>query len=112
MTNIEKINKDIETLILQVEGEEALEEVKQRYKPFAKNLDELLGTDTIDNYFDVFNNIDEEENLVCFNLEKIDDIKIYVEENKISFEELKQETMIATCEVLKFIIYDSEDEEY
>jgi len=112
MTNIEKINKDIETLIQQVEGEDALEEVEKRYKPFAKNLDELLETETIDNYFEIFNNIDEEENLVCFNLEKIDDIKIYIEENKINFEELKQETMLATCEILKFIIYDSEDEEY
>jgi len=112
MINIEKINKDIETLIQQVDGEDALEEVEKRYKPFAKNLDKLLGTDTIDNYFELFQNIEEEENLVCFNLEKIDDIKIYIEDNKISFEELKEETMLATCEVLKFIIYDSEDEEY
>jgi len=112
MTNIEKINKDIETLINEIDGEDAIEEVEKRYKPFSKNLDKLLGTNTIDDYFEIFKNIDEEEDLVCFNLDKIDDIKVYVEENKISFDELKQETLLATCEVLKFIIYDSEEEDY
>ncbi len=112
MTNIEKINKEIETLIKEVDGEDALEEVEKRYKPFSKNLDKLLKTKTINDYFEVFETIDEEEDLVCFNLDNIDEIKIYIEENNISFEELKHETMIATCEILKFIIYDSEDEEY
>jgi len=112
MTNIDEMEKEVTLLISEIDDEEVLEEVLARYAPFKENLDSLINANTLDEYFEIFKNIDEEEGLVCFNLDEADDIKAYIEEDNINFDELKAQTMYATCEALKFIIYDSEEEEY
>ncbi|MEA1955321.1 MAG: hypothetical protein U9N02_02365 [Campylobacterota bacterium] len=112
MLNIDDLNKKVNLLISELDDEEVLEEVQTRYVPFKKNLDLLLDTKTTDEYFELFQNIDEEQKLECFNLNTTDDIKNYLNENEIDLDKLKKETLVATYEALEFIIYDSEEEEY
>jgi len=112
MLDINELNEKANLLISQVDGEDALEEVVERYAVFQKNLDLLLETKTTDEYFEVFQNIDEEQQLECFDLTNIDDIKKYLSEKDIDLDGLKRETLVATYEALEYVIYDSEEEEY
>jgi len=112
MTNIDDLDKEIALLISEIDDEDVLVEVNERYVPFKENLDSLMSCNTPDEYFEIFKNINEEEGLVCFNLDDADAIKAYIEEEEINFDELKAQTIYATCEALKFIIYDSEEEDY
>ncbi len=114
MRTIKEINKDMEELIEQIEGEDAIEEVKVEYVAFDRNMHLLLDSIDMDSYLMKYDNMYKEGNAVleCFNSKNAEELKSYIEDNDISFEALKTETVNASCEALKYVIYEAEEEEY
>lgn len=110
MSTIEEINEEIETLLIETD-EEVLEEVKEKYAPFEKNMNALLECEDLETYLEKYEQMIQEDEAVlkCFNLDTTQELKIYIEEKEISFDKLKVETVQASCEALKFAIYDSEE---
>jgi len=111
---IEEIYKDMDELISQIEGEDAIEEVKVEYVAYDKNMKSLLASETIDSYMTKYDEIYKEDSavLACFDLASADELKDYIADENISFDDLKTETVNASCEALKFLIYEAEEEEY
>ncbi len=114
MKEIKKIYEDMELLISQIEGEEAVQEVDEEYAIFDKNTKALLETTDLEQYLVKHNEIciSQKGALECFDLPTTEELKIYIEENDISFDELKIATAIASKEVLENLIYEAEEDEY
>jgi len=112
MTTIEDINENIVNLLDDIEDVEILEEVKSEYVPFEKNMQTLLACDCMDSYLTKYENMCKEEDtaLNCFELNNAEELKKYIEEKEISFDELKIETVQASCEALELIIFDLEED--
>ena len=110
MTSISAINENIKTLLENIDDEEILEEVKIEYVPFEKNMNVLLECDSLDLYLEKYETMCNEEDsiLACFEFENADELKKYIEEKEISFDELKSETVQASCESLELIIFEAE----
>lgn len=113
MTTINDINKEMQELLSEVEDEGALEEVNDRMIPFTVNMNNLLKTDTLENFLTIYEGMNIEDNAVlkCYNLDTTKELEEYIQKNEVSFDDLKIETTQATCEALKFTIYDSEEED-
>ncbi len=111
---IPEIEEDMKVLIEQIEGEDAIEEVAVEYKPYKSNMEALLSSTCMETYLEKYDEICQEDTatLECFNVSDLENLKAYIEENEIDFDTLKTETVNATCEALKFLIYEAEDEEY
>lgn len=114
MRTIKEIYEDMDELMSQIEGEDAIEEVKVEYVAYDKNMKSLLASETIDSYLTKYDEICKENSavLACFDLTSADELKDYVAEKNISLDTLKTETVNASCEALKFLIYEAEEEEY
>jgi len=114
LRTIEEIYKDMDVLVEQIDGEDAIEEVKVEFVPFEKNTNVLMESEDIESYLTKYDEISKENKapLVCFNSEKMEDLQSYITNNDISFDDLKTETINASCEALKFVIYEAEEEEY
>ena len=112
MTTIKEINEEMEKLLAQTD-EEAIDEVKEKYAPYKNNMSSLLESETIESYLTKYEEMHKEDEAVlkCFNLDTTEELKTYIEEKEISFDKLKTETVQASCEALKFAIYDSEEED-
>ena len=112
MTTIKEINEEIDVLLSEVE-EEAIEEVKERYAPYSENMNLLLESEDLDSYLAKYEEINNEDTTVlkCFNMDTTEELTAFIAEKEISFEDLKTETAQATCEALKFVIYDSEEDD-
>ena len=112
MTTIKEIDAEIKKLLNETE-EEAIEEVKERYAPFNESMGALLEADDIDSYLTKYEEISKDEStaLKCFNLDTTEELTAYIADKEISFDDLKRETAQATCEALKFVIYDSEEDD-
>ncbi len=113
MTTINDINKEMQELLSEVEDEDALEEVNDRMIPFTANMNNLLESDTIENYLTIYEGMNVEDSAVlkCYNLDTTKELEEYIQKNEVSFDDLKIETTQATCQALKFVIYDSEEED-
>jgi hypothetical protein len=103
---------DIDNLLSQT-NEDAIEEVKEKYEPFEKNMNSLLDAETLESYLDVYEEMNKEDSAVlkCYNLDTTEELKAYVEKNEVDFDTLKTETVHAACQALKFVIYDSEEDD-
>jgi len=112
LTTINEINEEMEKLLRETD-EEALDEVKEKHAPYEKNMNSLLESDDLENYLEKYEEMHEEDEAVlkCFNLDTTEELKTYLEEKEISFDNLKTETVQASCEALKFAIYDSEEDD-
>ena len=102
-------------LLLSQTQEDALEEVKEKFKPYEQNMKALIDADDLESYFELYEEMNKEDEAVfqCYNLDTTEELKAYLEKNEVSFETLKTETVFAACEALKFVIYDNEeDDEY
>ncbi|WP_321778316.1 hypothetical protein [Sulfurimonas sp.] len=113
MTTINDINKEMQELLSEVEDEDVVVEVNERMIPFTANMNALLQTDTIEIFLEKYEDMNKENSAVlkCFNLDTTKELEYYVQKNELSFDDLKIETTQATCEALKFVIYDSEEED-
>ncbi len=114
MRTIKEIRDDMAVLVSQIDGEEAAAEVEVEYVKFNEVTNKLLESEDIESYLLKYDEMCKEDNAVleCFNSTNVEDLKTYIEEKEISFDDLKTETVNATCEALKFLIYEAEDEEY
>ncbi len=113
MTTISDINKEMQELLSEVEDEDVLREVNETMVPFSKNMNRLVKTDSIENYLEIYEDINKEDSAVlkCFNLDTTKELEAYIQKHEIGFDDLKTQTVQATCEALKFAIYDSEEED-
>lgn len=104
----------MDEIISQIEGEDASQEVDAEYKIYDKNTKLLLGSENIDSYLNIYDEIckDNIAILECFDFDNAQDLQNYISEQEISFDSLKIETANASREALKFLIYEAEDEEY
>ena len=111
---IPEIEEEMKVLIEQIDGEDAIEEVEVEYVPYKASMQTLLNSTCQETFLEKYDEICKEEVgvLECFNSSDMDSLKTYIEENEIDFDSLKTETVNATCEALKFLIYEAEDEEY
>lgn len=111
MTTIKEINEEMEKLLNETDGD-AIDEVRQKYEPFEKNMNSLLDTETIESYLERYEEMNKEDSapLRCYNLDTTEELSAYIADKEISFDALKTETAYAACEALKFAIYDSEED--
>jgi hypothetical protein len=114
LRTIKEIKENMDELISQIEGVDAIEEVEVEYVAYDKNMNRLLESEDIDTYLSTYDDIIQENSapLECFNSSSADELKEYIEKNEIDFDRLKTETVSASCEALKFLIYEAEEEEY
>ncbi|WP_373002151.1 hypothetical protein [Sulfurimonas sp.] len=110
MTTINEINEEMKKLLAETD-EEALDEVKEKYAPYENKMNSLLESDDLESYLIKYEEMytEDEAVLKCFNLDTPQELKTYIEDKEISFDDLKTETAHAACEALKFAIYDSEE---
>ncbi len=114
MRTIPEIQTDMKVLFEQIEGEDAIEEVNAEYVPYETHMKSLLATENIEDYLLKYAEICQEDNTILeyYDFKDIDSLKTYVEENEVDILALQTQTVKATCEALKFLIYEAEDEEY
>jgi hypothetical protein len=112
LTTINEINEEMKKLLAETD-EEAIDEVKEKYTPYENKMNSLLESDDMESYLTKYEEMHTEDEAVlkCFNLDTTEELKTYIEEKEISFENLKTETVHASCEALKFAIYDSEEDD-
>ncbi|NOR57321.1 MAG: hypothetical protein GQ474_02240 [Sulfurimonas sp.] len=110
MTTINEINEEMEKLLSETQ-EDVLDEVKEDYAPYEKKMNSLLESEDMDSYLAKYEEMHKEDEAVlrCFNLDTPEELKSYIEEKEISFDNLKTETVHASCEALKYVIYDCEE---
>ena len=114
MNTIKEIFENIDELLNEIEEDDVLEEVKEEYKAYDKNMHLLLDSTDLDSYLTTCKDIYVKDNGViqCFDLESSEELISYITDNDISFDDLKFETAKASCEALKFIIYEAEEDEF
>lgn len=115
MTTIKEINEEMDRLLSEVDEEGALEEINEKYAAFDKNKKALLESADLESYLKKYEEMNREDDgaLRCFNLDTSQELTDYIADKEISFDDLKTETVQASCEALKFAIYDSiEDDDY
>ena len=114
MISREDIYKEMDILMSEIDGEEAIEEVNEEFPPRKDEMEQLLQTQNIEEFLKKYDEISTNkfETLLCFDIENANDLQKHIEENEITFDELKTETVRATREVLENIIYEAEEEEY
>ena len=114
MKEIEDIYAKMEELINDIEGEEAAQEVDEEYAVYDENTKSLLNASDMDDYMIKHEKMCLSQNgvLECFDIIETKDLKNYIEENNISFDELKIATAQASCEALENLIYEAEEDEY
>jgi len=78
---MEEFNREVETIINEIEDNDVLDEVQMRYEPFKKNLAKLLDTKTTEEYFEIFNNI---EVIKSYGTSK-KELNLFAKENKEFF---------------------------
>ena len=113
MRTVKDINEEIAKLLVNIE-DEAEDEVHTLYEIFDKNTKILMDTQDIESYITTYEKMCEEENgiLECFKTDNPQALQTYLDEKEICFDDLKLETINASCEALKFLIYEAEEEEY
>ncbi len=111
---IQEIEVDMKVLIEQIDGEDAAEEVSVEYIPYETNMKKLLNANDIEEYLLKHGEMCKQQNAVleCFDFKDTQSLQTYIEENEVDMLSLQTETVKATCEALKFLIYEAEDEEY
>jgi len=114
LQEIKKIYEDMELLITQIEGEEAAQEVDEEYAIFDTNTKILLETTDLEQFLTKHDEICSSQKGVieCFDLPNTEALKAYIEDNDISFDDLKIATAIASKEILENLIYEAEEDEY
>lgn len=112
MKEIEEIYEEMKTIVKNMEDEDAINEVKEGYEIFDKNTKMLLETQNMDDYFKKYEIMCASEDgvLECFDLSNLDDLKHHIEENNISFDELKIATAQASCAALENLAFEAEEE--
>ena len=112
MKEIKEIYEEMKILIDGMEDEDAIEEVKEGYEVFDKNTKILLEAKDLDDYLEKYEAVCRSENgvLECFDLDNSQDLKNYIEENNISFDELKVATAQASYTALENLVYEAEEE--
>ncbi len=110
MTDINEIYENIEELLNNLDDVETLEEVQEEYAPFKDNMNVLLKCDGIESFLEKYEKMCLEETavLACYEIDNVQSLKEYIEENEISLEELKIETVKSSCDALEIIIFDIE----
>ena len=110
MTDVNEIYENIAELLNNVDDVETLEEVKEEYEPFQDNMKALLKCDCIESYLEKYEKMCEEDSavLTCYEIDNVQSLKEFIQEDEISFEELKTETVRASCDALELIIFDVE----
>lgn len=114
MLNIEELHANIQYQMNNIEGDDAVEEVEINYVVYDKNMKDLLATENVEDYISKYDEICESNKglLECFETQSAQELKTYIEENAITFDALKVQTVLATCEALKDIIYEAEEDDY
>ncbi len=110
MTSMDSIHEKIEELIGNVDDDENLEEVNDDYTPYKQNMDLLLGCSDVESYLGAYETMCQDNSAVinCFELEGTEALKAYIEEEELTLDELKTETVQASCDILELIIFDVE----
>jgi hypothetical protein len=113
MKEIEEIYEDMKTMVGQIESDDVVEEVEEEYAIYDTNTKLLLNSSDIDEFLSTYDTIcqSQEGVLECFEFTSADKLREYIEENEISFDELKIETARASYEALENIIFEV-DEDY
>lgn len=114
MTKIENIYKEIDTLMNQIEGEDAVEEVEREYVAYDNNAKLLLSSQDTESYLLEYEKICTQDTAVieCFDTKNHEELKNYITEKNISFDDLQIETITALKAAVEFLIYEAEEEEY
>ena len=114
MLSIQEIYNEMDILLREMDQPDAIEEVNREFPPRKAELEELLECKDLDAYFEKYDETckNEHETLMCFDLESADELKKYAEEENLSFDKLKHESVRATYELLENIIYEAEEDEY
>jgi len=109
-----ELYQEMDELIEFIEGEDAKEEVDIEFVPYKNNMKLLLDAQDLDTYLKSYDDICKSETgvLECFDIVDAEELKEHIEKNNIAFDELKTETINATCEALKNVIYEAEEDEY
>jgi len=110
LTTIKEINEEMQRLLGEAQ-EDVIDEIKENHAPYEKNMNTLLESDDIESYLTKYEQMHEEDESVlkCFNLDTTEELKAYIEQKELSFDDLKTETVHASCEALKYVIYDCEE---
>ncbi len=114
MRTIKEIEDDMKVLIEQIDGEDAAKEVAIAYPSYEVSKNLLLNSENLDDYLVKYDELYKDGSAVleCFSSTSSEALKSYIEKNIVDFDALKTETVSASCEALKFLIYEAEDEEY
>ncbi len=114
MTEIKNIYKEMDLLIEQIDGEDALEEVKAEYIPFEHNTTSLLESNDLESFLSKYGEICTEDIAVleCFGSKDAEELSKYMTEKELSFDDLKIETARKSKEALEFLIYEAEEDEF
>ena len=114
MTSVEDIYKEISTIMNQIEGEDAINEVAEEYVAYDNTTTLLLGAQDLESYLVEYEKIctDDTALIECFNSKNSQELKTYIEEKNISLSDLKVETVVGLREAVKFLIYEAEDDDY
>ena len=114
MIEIENIYKEIDTLMNQIEGDDAVEEVAVEYVAYDNNAKLLLNSKDIESYLVEYEKICTQDTAVleCFDSKNSQELKKYIEDKNISFDDLKIQTANALKESLAFLIYEAEEDDY
>jgi len=101
-------------MISQIDGEEAFEDTKEAYEIFDKNTKALLECQDIQQYLLKHKEMCQSQDgvLECFDITDTDELQQHIEQNEISFDELKIATALASKWALENIIYEAEEDEY
>ena len=110
MTDINDVYENIDELLNTLDDAETLEEVTEEYKPFQDNMNALLKCDCMESYLEKYGKMCEEADavLTCYEIDTAQALKEYIQEEEISFDDLKTETVKASCDALEIIIFDIE----
>ena len=113
MKEIEEIYEDMKIMVGQIESDDVVEEVEEEYTIYDTNTKLLLNSSDVDEFLSTYDTIcqSQEGVIECFEFTNVDKLKEYIDENKVSFDELKIETVKASYEALENIIYEV-DEDY
>jgi predicted lactoylglutathione lyase len=112
LQDIKEIYEEMGILINNMEDEDAVQEVKEGYEVFDKNTKILLEAHNLDDFLEKYEALCKSENgvLECFDLSNADDLKVYIEQNNIDFDELKLVTAQTSYAVLENLVYEAEEE--
>ncbi len=106
------IAESVNDLFHTIEDEEIIDEVKEEFVPFENNRNKLIQSDSVDSFLSQYDVMCKEGDavLACFDFENAQDLKNYINEKEITFDELKKEVVQASLLALEVIIFESDSD--